>query len=149
VRASLQPSTDPDDYPFAHRIRTRFGETDAMGVIHHGSYAAYLEEARVALLVHSGFPYERVRAEGVDFAVLELHVRFRKPLYFGDAVDISVVAGALTRATFQLAYLLQVEGETRSTAVTVHGGVDPGGRPVRLPGWLTEAFPLATSTASG
>ena len=31
ARQSLQPSRDPADYAFVHRLRTRFAETDAMG----------------------------------------------------------------------------------------------------------------------
>ena len=54
MRLSLEPSTDPGDYQFVHQVRTRFAETDAMGVIHHGAYAPYLEEARVAMLRHAG-----------------------------------------------------------------------------------------------
>jgi acyl-CoA thioester hydrolase len=136
VRLSLDPSTDPDDYGFVHRIRTRFAETDAMGVIHHGAYVAYLEEARASLLRAAGHPYEEVRLEGVDFAVLELLVRYRRPLYFDDQVDIHVSTGALTRATFQVGYLLRVGDETRATAVTVHAAVDGQGRAARMPAWL-------------
>ena len=128
MRLSLNPSTDPDDYGFVHRIRTRFAETDAMGVIHHGALVPYLEEARAALLRHAGHPYGEVRKTGVEFAVLELFVRYRRPLYFDDAVDVYVAAADLTRTTFQVGYLLQVEGQTRATAVTVHGAVGPGGR---------------------
>jgi acyl-CoA thioester hydrolase len=138
VRLSLSPSTDPADYRFVHRLRTRFAETDAMGVIHHGAYLPYLEEARVALLRDLGHPYDRVRQTGVDFAVLELCVRYRRPLSFDEVVDIGVTVGGVTRATFQIAYLLQVEGDTRSTAVTVHGAVDGRGRAARLPSWLIE-----------
>ncbi len=50
ARQSLQPSRDPADYDFTHRLRTRFAETDAMGIIHHAAYLPYLEEARVAYL---------------------------------------------------------------------------------------------------
>ena len=123
MRLSLNPSTDPDDYGFVHRIRTRFAETDAMGVIHHGAVVPYLEEARAALLRHAGHPYSEVRETGVEFAVLELFVRYRRPLYFDDVVDIYVAAADLTRTTFQVGYLLEVEGQTRATAVTVHGAV--------------------------
>ena len=59
MRLSLVPSTDPADYAFVHSIRTRFAETDAMGIIHHGAYLPYLEEARAALLRHVGHPYDR------------------------------------------------------------------------------------------
>ncbi len=140
MRLSLQPSLDASDYRFTHALRTRFAETDAMGIIHHGAYAAYLEEARAAMLRDAGHPYEVVRSgpDGVDFAVLELYVRHRKPLRFDDDVRVHVLVDGVTRTTFQVGYLLEVAGETRATAVTVHGAVDPAGRPSRLPAFLAE-----------
>lgn len=140
MRAALTPSLRADDYPFTHRIRTRFAETDAMGVIHHGAYAAYLEEARVSLLRHAGYPYRQVRTDGVDFAVLELLVHYRRPLRFDDVVDIHVTVGIPTRTTFQVAYLLTVDAQARATAVTVHGAIDPSGRAARMPAWLVEVI---------
>jgi acyl-CoA thioester hydrolase len=143
VRLSLVPSTDPSDYTFVHRIRTRFAETDAMGVIHHGAYVPYLEEARAELLRHHGHPYDDARAGGVDFAVIELFVHYRYPLSFDELVDVNVAVGRLTRTTFQIAYLLRVGEETRCTAATVHGAVDSRGKATRLPAWLAEvSMPL-------
>jgi acyl-CoA thioester hydrolase len=137
VRLALTPSTDPDDYPFTHRVRTRFAETDAMGIVHHAAYLPYLEEARVALLRHLGHPYTELRSEGVDLVVLEAFVRYRRPLHFDDVVELGLAVGAVTRTSFQLAYLLRVEDEVRATAVTVHGAIDADGRPRRLPDWCT------------
>ena len=140
MRLSLQPSLDASAYRFVHVLRTRFAETDAMGIIHHGAYPAYLEEARAAMLRGAGFPYEAVRTgpDGVDFAVLELYVRHRRPLRFDDEVHVHVLVDGLTRTTFQVGYLLEVGGEARATAVTVHGAVDPTGRPSRLPAFLGD-----------
>jgi acyl-CoA thioester hydrolase len=155
-RTSLEPSRDPADYRFVHRLRTRFAETDAMGIIHHAAYLPYLEEARVEYLRSIGHPYDEVRRlgaggdvggdegdaegrnddEGRDFPVLEASVRYRKPLNFDDEVDVSLRIGAVTGTTFQIAYLLTVDGGVRATAVTVHGCVDGTGRPCRLPGWV-------------
>ena len=137
MRLELQPSTDPADYPFAHSIRVRFAETDAMGIVHHSRYLPYLEEARVEYLRHLGHPYDKLREEGVDYAVLEAYVQYRQPLRFDDLVRVHLVMGGATRATFQIAYLLTVDGQVRATAVTVHGCVNTDGRPVRLPAWLT------------
>ena len=132
-----------------HRLRTRFAETDAMGVIHHAAYLPYLEEARVEYLRAIERPYRSVRAGDLDgetgdagreFPVLEVAVRYRKPLHFDDEVDVSLVIGAVTRTTFQIAYLLSVGGEARATAVTVHGCVDTQGRPTRMPFWVGERF---------
>ena len=140
MRLTLQPSLDASDYRYSHALRTRFAETDAMGIIHHGAYAAYLEEARTALLRHAGHTYAAVRSgpDGVDFAVLELYVRHRRPLRFDEEVRIHAVVGGLTRTTFQIAYLLEVDGEARATAVTVHGAVDAAGRPSRMPAFLAD-----------
>jgi acyl-CoA thioester hydrolase len=138
VRLSLQPSLDPTAYRFAHHLRTRFAETDAMGIIHHGAYPAYLEEARAAMLRDAGYPYDDVRVgdDGVDFAVLELYVRHRRPLHFDDLVKVHVVLEDLTRTTFQVGYLLTVDEAVRATGVTVHGAVDGSGRPSRMPAFL-------------
>jgi len=149
ARQSLLPSLDPSDYAFVHRLRTRFAETDAMGIVHHAAYLPYLEEARVEYLRAIGHPYHEVRGtpdgddgddadrgDGRDFAVLEASVHYRRPLRFDDEVDVALVVGAVTRATFQIAYLISVDGEVRATAVTVHGCVDRQGRPARLPAWV-------------
>jgi acyl-CoA thioester hydrolase len=138
VRLTLSPSLDPTDYSFSHAIRTRFAETDAMGVIHHGAYVTYLEEARAALLRTRGHPYDEVRADGIDLAVLEVYVRYRRALRFDEVVDVHVALGHLTRTTFEVGYLLTVDSEARATAVTVHGAVDSEGHGHRMPGWLAE-----------
>lgn len=142
ARQSLEPTRDPADYSFSHRLRTRFAETDAMGIIHHAAYLPYLEEARVEYLRAIGHPYDRVRGgqagEAREFPVLEVSVHYRQPLHFDDEVDVSLRIGAVRGATFQIAYLLAV-GAERATAVTVHGCVDGTGRPARLPAWVTEA----------
>jgi acyl-CoA thioester hydrolase len=107
-----------------------------MGIVHHSRYLPYLEEARVEYLRHLGHPYTEMRAEGIDYAVLEVFVQYRMPLRFDDEVDVHLVLGAATRATFQMAYLLTVGGGVRATAVTVHGCVNAVGRPARMPEWL-------------
>jgi acyl-CoA thioester hydrolase len=142
ARQSLEPSRDPADYAFTHRLRTRFAETDAMGVVHHAAYLPYLEEARVEYLRAIGHPYDSVRSgdsgDAREFPVLEVSVQYRQALHFDDEVDVSLRVGAVRGATFQIAYLLAVTDEPRATAVTVHGCVDGNGRPARLPAWVRE-----------
>ena len=87
-------------------------------------------------LRHLGHPYVELRAEGVDYAVLEVFVQYRQPLRFDESVQVHLRVGAATRATFQMAYLLTVDSQVRATAVTVHGCVNAAGRPVRMPAWL-------------
>lgn len=138
MRISDDPSTDSGDYEFSHQLRVRFAETDAMGIVHHSRYLPMMEEARVAYLRHVGHPYQTIRDEGIEMNVLEAWVRYRRPLVFDDVVDINVNLAAVERASFQMGYLLTVNGEPRATGITAHGAVTPDGRPTRLPAWLRE-----------
>lgn len=138
MRITADPSTDPDDYEFSHRLRVRFAETDAMGIVHHSRYLPMLEEARVAYLRHIGHPYQEIRDEGIEMNVLEAWVRYRMPLVFDDLVDVHVTVQSVERASFQMGYLLTVDGDLKASGVTAHGCVTPEGRPVRLPAWMHD-----------
>lgn len=138
-RATGEPSLDPADYPFRHPVRVRFAETDLMGVVHHSRYLPYLEEARVAYLRHLGHPYQEFQAEGLNAAVLEVAMRYRQPLRFDDEVEVHLVLASATRTTFQIDYLLTVDGRPMAAGTTVHGMTTDAGRPARLPEWLTRA----------
>jgi acyl-CoA thioester hydrolase len=141
VRLSVDPSTSPDDYEFEHRIRVRFVETDAMGIVHHSNYLAYFEEARVEYLRAIGHPFTEWRDAGLESPVLESFVQYRQPLQFDDEITVHLRLADVTRATFQMAYLITVDdpvSRPRATGVTVHGCVTTAGRPTRLPSWLSS-----------
>ncbi|MBI2708598.1 MAG: acyl-CoA thioesterase [Actinobacteria bacterium] len=138
MRLAIDPPLDPAAYSFRHRLRARFAETDAMGVVHHSVYALYCEQARVEWMRHLGHDYQALRDEGVDFAVVELFTQFRGPVRFDDEVVVHVGLGRPSRATFQVGYLLTVDDRTCATAVTVHGCVRSDGRATRMPQWLHE-----------
>lgn len=129
---------------YAHRLRARFAETDAMGVVHHASYPAWLEVARVELLRASGHPYTEVRAGGIDFAVVDLNLHYERPVHFDDEVIVTVWFAGASRASFELRYELRVGAERCVTASTRHAAVGLDGRPRRLPRWVTELAGDAT-----
>ncbi len=146
MRLSADPSTSPDDYEFTHRIRVRFVETDAMGIVHHSNHLAYFEETRVAYLRAIGHPFTEWRDAGIESPVLEAFVQYRQPLEFDDEITVHLGLADVTRATFQMAYLITVDDELgiarpRATGVTVHGCVTTAGRPTRLPAWLAALAP--------
>jgi acyl-CoA thioester hydrolase len=152
VRLSIDPSTSPAEYEFVHRIRVRFVETDAMGIVHHSNYLAYFEEARVAFLRHLGHPFTEWRDAGLESPVLESFVKYRQPLEFDEEIEVHLSLADVTRATFQMAYLVTVDDpdgrpRPRATGVTVHGCVTAAGRPTRLPAWLVALAP--TGEADG
>lgn len=136
--ALIVPPLDVANYPFAHAIRVRFAETDAMGVVHHASYLPWLEEARVALLAHGGHDYAQVHSGGLDLAVVEVNLRYRQAIRFGDAVTVHAGVADVSRTMLQIAYLLEVGGQTAASGVTSHACVNGEGHPVRVPDWLLD-----------
>ena len=138
MRTSVEPSLSPADHAFRHDIRVRFVETDAMGIVHHSNYLAYFEEARVAFLDHLGHPFTEWRDAGLESPVLESFVQYRQPCTFAAVLTVHVSLAAVSRATFQMAYLLTARDEVRAPGVTVHGCTTLEGRPTRLPTWLVD-----------
>jgi acyl-CoA thioester hydrolase len=62
--------------------------TDHAGVMWHGSYLAWLEEARVEALAAAGLAYSDLAARGLELPVVALAIDYRQPLLHGDRVEL-------------------------------------------------------------
>jgi acyl-CoA thioester hydrolase len=93
------------------RLRVRFGETDLMGIVHHGSYVAYLEVARVEWLRRRGVAYAAWAAGGLHMPVVELAVKYRSPARFDDELDVETTLGELRVASLRFDYRLVRVGD--------------------------------------
>ncbi len=124
-------------------LRVRFAETDAMGVAHHAAYLPYLETARVEYLRWLGHPYRDMRdRDGIEFAVVGVDIRYHAPLRFDDAFTVSCALVERARATFRLAYRVELDGRLVLDGRTRHAVLDrETGAPRRLPEWLA-ALPV-------
>ena len=124
-------------------LRVRFAETDAMGVAHHAAYLPYLESARVEYLRALGHPYRELRdADGVEFAVVGIDLRYHAPLRFDDEFSVTCALAERARATFSLAYRVELGTLLILSGRTRHAVLDrETGAPRRLPAWLT-ALPV-------
>ena len=64
-------------------IEVRFSEVDMMGVVWHGAYAAYLEDAREAFGAKYGLSYTKYIVEYIFAPIVELNLSYKKPLKYG------------------------------------------------------------------
>lgn len=69
-------------------IRTRYSETDQMGIIYHGNYAQYFEMGRVEWLRNLGISYRWMEENGMMLPVISLNTRFKKPARYDDPLLI-------------------------------------------------------------
>ncbi|MBX3504740.1 MAG: acyl-CoA thioesterase [Parvibaculum sp.] len=68
-----------------------FYDLDPMNIVWHGNYAKYFELGRVVLLTRIGYGYEAMKASGYAWPVIDMHVRYYRPLILAQKAE--VVAG--------------------------------------------------------
>jgi acyl-CoA thioester hydrolase len=91
-------------FPFRHRQRVRFGETDMQNVVYYANYLLYAEVGRVAYLRELGLLYSDIVAKGLDFTIGEASVRYRAPLRFDEEFDIKVRVGEIRHSSWAFEY---------------------------------------------
>ena len=64
-------------------IEIRFSEVDMMGVVWHGAYPVYLEDAREAFGEKYGLSYTKYIVENVFTPIVDLKMHYRRPLRYG------------------------------------------------------------------
>ncbi|OUJ73259.1 acyl-CoA thioesterase [Hymenobacter crusticola] len=123
-------------YSHDTHIRVRYAETDQMGYVYHGNYAAYFEVARTEAFRQLGIRYKDLEADGVGMPVGELRTRFRRPARYDDLLTVRLLLrqpGEGTRVLFEYeiyneAEQLLTEGHTLMVFVSTANG-----RPVPIP----------------
>lgn len=65
-----------------------FHDIDSIGVAWHGHYAKYFELARCELLDSIGYGYDAMRESGFMWPVIDMRVRYIKPVRFGQRIVV-------------------------------------------------------------
>jgi len=73
---------------FEYAIRAQPHHTDYSGVVWHGAYVAWLEEARVECLRSIGIDYANLVALGCELPVVELSIRYHRQIKLGMAAIV-------------------------------------------------------------
>ncbi len=134
------------DFPFAHRQRVRFGETDLQAVVYYANYLVFAEVGRVAYLRALGIVYERdMVAQGVDFTIGEARLRYHAPLRFDDEYDIKVRVGDIRHSSWTFEYAIdRADGTHCVDASTIQVMLDrKSGRATRIPEALRKILETA------
>jgi acyl-CoA thioester hydrolase len=71
------------------KVCPQFYDLDPMNVVWHGNYPKYFELARTALFSRIGYGYDAMLESGFAWPVIDMHVRYYRPLRLGRWVDIT------------------------------------------------------------
>ncbi|MFN6539841.1 MAG: acyl-CoA thioesterase [Nostoc sp. EkiNYC01] len=77
------PSNHEFENWFEYPVRVQPHHTDYSGIVWHGSYLAWMEEARVECLRSIGIEFADLVALGCDLPVVELSVRYHRSIQLG------------------------------------------------------------------
>jgi acyl-CoA thioester hydrolase len=127
-----------------------FHDVDVVGVVWHGHYLKYLENARWALMAQLGFGLDAMIASGYAWPIVETHVKYVRPARFGDrlAVQASLIEWQ-NRLALNYLVTFAATGERVARARTVQVAVEAstGVLQFTTPAVLLERVAMATSGA--
>ena len=129
---------------FTFEIRTRYGETDQMGVIYYGIYPQYLEVARVEWLRSLGISYKELEALGVMLPVVSLQINYKRPARYDELLSITLTLRERPTSKITFDYQIfneekQLLAEANTTLVFVNKETF---KPITCPDFILEKIEL-------
>ena len=122
-------------------VRVYFEDTDFSGVVYHARYLHFMERARSDMLACVGIDQRRVHAEGQGaYAVTEMHIKYRKPAHFDDALVVVSPVEAVRAASCDIRQIIMRGDDILTEAVVTAAFVSPDGKPRRQPAHWVAAF---------
>ena len=124
----------------SHKITIvpRYSETDRAGVIHHSVYPVWFEMGRTELLRANGVAYKQLESEGVFFVVADLHLKYRRPAFYDQAVEVETTCSEVTASRAIHTYIIRdkAKGIILTEGESTLACVDPKGKIQRMPSFM-------------
>lgn len=130
--------------PLRHTIRAtvRFREADLLGIVWHGHYVKFLEDARQVMGAYIGLGYEDFMREGFAGPLVDMRLQYKRPARYGDKIDITAMLHWSEVPKLRYTYEIRrvADGELLTLAETVQVLLHPDGQlALNFPPFL-EAF---------
>ncbi|MGH9002383.1 MAG: acyl-CoA thioesterase [Acidimicrobiia bacterium] len=111
---------------FVHTRRPVYADVDQQGVVFHGHWLAYFDDAMTRFVDWLGYPPRATFAGVFDVMVVKATLDWTGPAGFDDEVDIAVDPVRLGTASFDLRYTASVAGNRVCTGLVTYVSVTPG-----------------------
>ncbi len=122
MRKNYFPSSKSSPPPLGIRVerKVRFEETDPLGIVWHGRYASFFEDAREAAGEKYGFGYQDFKKNEVNAPIRILHIDFLIPLKYNETFIIEGRLHWTEAARLDIDYLIwNAAGRLATTGYTV------------------------------
>jgi len=104
---AIAPLTATSAGWFSYPVTAHPHSTDYGGIVWHGSYIAWMEEARVECLQSIGVSFAELVELGCDLPVVELAIRYHLPIRMGTKVIVKTRMVDITGVRINWDYQIQ------------------------------------------
>jgi len=124
---------------FTTRVRARYCETDAAGVVYYGSFMHYFEVGKMEMYRELGLSYR------YNIPILETYCRYPAPTFFDDLLEIRTAFDDIRSKGFKIrseVYRVE-EGDSLvlvGEGYTTHIYIDDNRKPAPLPDYYLKVF---------
>lgn len=106
-------------------VLIRFNEADPLGIVWHGHYIRYFEDAREAFGKEHGLGYLDFFKEGVVIPIIHASCDYKRSLRFGESVTVEATYNPCEAAKINFSYrLFNEKKELVATGSTVQVFLD-------------------------
>ena len=127
--------------PFVHRLRARYHECDAQGVVFNANHITYVDVTLTELWRAAFGSYDAMVELGFDVVVADVHAAFRAPARFDDEVAIALTIQRFGRSSMTTNWVASVGERVCVEGEIVHVWVDAKTlQPVEVPDHAREAL---------
>ena len=124
-------------------VRVYFEDTDFSGVVYHARYLHFMERARSDMLACVGIDQRTLHAAGQGaYAVTQMHIKYRRPAHFDDALVVISTVEAVRAASCDIHQTVMRGDDILTEAQVTAAFVSPDGKPRRQPAHWVAAFQL-------
>ncbi len=124
------------------KIRVRYKDTDAMGVVHHSNYVNFYESARTELLREFGTTYKILEESGVMLPVKTVSMEFFTPGRYDDLLTVRIILREAPAAKMVFDHEIYNEAGdlvNKGTVVLAYMNAETR-RAIRAPKWFLDLF---------
>lgn len=94
-----------------HQLRVRYNECDQVGIVFNANYLVYTDIAATEFFREHIGGYNALTDLGLDFALAEANLRFRRPLHNDEVFEIKATVGSITSRSLTMEFEFTREGE--------------------------------------
>ena len=99
-----------------------YEDTDAQGVVYYANYLKFFERARTELLRTIGYNQKDLMDEGSIFIVRESKIKFKKPTYLDQDIEVHTQIKNVGKVTFDFSQKVLEDGDVLSCKALIKCG---------------------------